>query len=358
MQGEVVYLYAFDVASEIVTERVGDILAAPPTKFELPTSPALPRDLRIYKPLTVESAPRKLAGHVGDCRAVVRVYQIGVVSVVMRMAFEVGVPAELIGCHEPRLADGRSLSNAARALCQEVCRNIQDAMIDPAPLAEPEAYTVFCLTDLAGPTDAVAWVNAHRRELAELITAAPAGTLSEMQINEVHRLTRSYNVSDAVIIDWDAAVVVELDGYLDDVLYVLEVANLQLEEYKVIDERLDIFLDRAYDDLGKQRYGVLGRYSRTLAELRLIRVDLTKLNDEVSHISKFIGDWYLARVYLAGAERFYLNQWRQSVENRLGQLDELYSVVDADINNRRMVWLEILIVVFFAIDLLMLWFKE
>ena len=92
--------------------------------------------------------------------------------------------------------------------------------------------------------------------------------------------------------------------------------------------------------------------------MRLIRVDLTKLNDEVTHISKFFGDWYLARIYLGAAERFYLSQWRQSVENRLGQLDDLYSVVNADINNRRMVWLELLIVFFFAIDLLMLWFKK
>lgn len=358
MRGEVVYLYAFDVANEIATERVGEILAARPTKFELPTSPALPRDLRIYKPLTVETSSLTTPLGSGTVRSLVRIYQLGVVSIVMRVGFEVGALHELASYHEPRLTDGTPLSTAARSLCEDVCRSLRDALIEAAPLAEPEAYTVFCLTELAGETDAVAWTNSRRREIAELIAAAPSGTLSEMQVGEVHRVTRSYNVSDAVIIDWDAAVVVELDGFLDDVLFVLEVANLQLEEYKVIDERLDSFLDRAYDDLGKQRYGVLGRYSRTLAALRLIRVDLTKLNDEVTHISKFIGDWYLARVYLGAAERFYLNQWRQSVENRLGQLDELYSVVDADINNRRMVWLEVLIVVFFAIDLLMLWFKE
>ena len=72
----------------------------------------------------------------------------------------------------------------------------------------------------------------------------------------------------------------------------------------------------------------------------------------MTHISKFFGDWYLARVYLGAAERFYLSQWRQSVDDRLGQLDRLYGVVNADINNRRMVVLEVLIVIFFAIDLL------
>jgi hypothetical protein len=138
---------------------------------------------------------------------------------------------------------------------------------------------------------------------------------------------------------------------------VLELANLQLEEYKVMDERLDKHLDRVYDDLNRRRWGVFSTYSRTLTSLRLIRVDVTRLDDEVTHISKFFGDWYLARVYVGAADRFYLSQWRQSVEHRLGQLDTLYTVVNGDINNRRMVWLELLIVIFFAIDLVLLWFK-
>ena len=34
MKGEVVYLFAFDVASEIATARIGEILAARPAPFE------------------------------------------------------------------------------------------------------------------------------------------------------------------------------------------------------------------------------------------------------------------------------------------------------------------------------------
>jgi hypothetical protein len=47
------------------------------------------------------------------------------------------------------------------------------------------------------------------------------------------------------------------------------------------------------------------------------------------------------------------------VEQRLAQLDKLYSVVHAEVNERRMLWLEIVIVVFFALDLaIMLWVKR
>jgi hypothetical protein len=88
--------------------------------------------------------------------------------------------------------------------------------------------------------------------------------------------------------------------------------------------------------------------------LRRFRVDVAKLADEVTHITKFFGDWYLARVYLGARDRFYLDQWRASVEQRLAQLDKLYSVVHTEVNEQRMLWLEAIIVIFFAIDLLIL----
>ena len=117
------------------------------------------------------------------------------------------------------------------------------------------------------------------------------------------------------MIDWDAALVVDLTGYVDDVLYALELANLQLEEFRVMDQRLDKYLDRAYDDLD--------------------------------------------RVYLGARDRFYLDQWRTSVEQRLAQLDKLYSVVHAEVNEQRMLWLEIIIVIFFAVDLMiLLWVRR
>ena len=47
------------------------------------------------------------------------------------------------------------------------------------------------------------------------------------------------------------------------------------------------------------------------------------------------------------------------MEQRLAQLDKLYSVVHAEVNEQRMLWLEIIIVIFFAVDLMiLLWVKR
>lgn len=57
MKGEVVYLYAFDVANEIVTSRIQEILASKPVPFEIRTDHTFPKDVPIYKPLAIEPPP-------------------------------------------------------------------------------------------------------------------------------------------------------------------------------------------------------------------------------------------------------------------------------------------------------------
>jgi hypothetical protein len=359
MKGDVVYLYAFDVANEIVTARVREILSRQPAPYEIRLDQTVPRDMPLYRPLAIEPPPlpETVAGQ--PVRLQVRVYDVGVVSVVMRVAFEAERLSDLFLLHEPKHSGGQSLDQVARRLCDEVCKGLQESMIKSSPSGEPEAYTVFCLTDLGGERDTGRWLADQRRAVAGLLSQTDPDRLSEAQVADVLRLQRSFENSDLTIIDWDAALVVDLAGYTDDVLYVLELANLQLEEFRMMDLMLDRRLAQAYDDVERRRgFALFGRHNAVLEELRRQRIDVTQLADQVSHITKFIGDWYLARVYLAARERFHLEQWRTSVEQRLAQLDRLYSVFHDEINEKRMLWLEAAIVILFIIDLIgIFWLK-
>ena len=354
MKGEVAYLYAIDVANEINTSRVEEILSEKPFPFEIRMDRTLPKDMPLHKPLAIEPPPLTARLHGAPVRLLIRVYNVGVVTVLLRASFEVASLDELMPFHTPALEDGEKLDAVALKLCMQVCDSLKDLMTGRTLLPTPEAYTVFCLTDLNGARDANTWLTEHRREAAGLLTETDAEKLSEAQIGEVLRIQRSFENTDLVVIDWDAALVVDLTCYVDDVLYALELANLQLEEFRVMDSRLDTYLDRAYEDLERRGLPMFGAANKTLRHLRHFRVDVAKLADEVTHITKFFGDWYLARVYLGARDRFYLDQWRASVEQRLAQLDKLYSVVHSEVNEQRMLWLEIIIVIFFAIDLAIL----
>jgi hypothetical protein len=237
-----------------------------------------------------------------------------------------------------------------------VVRDITPAIVRPATVTDPEAYTVFCLTDLGGPDDVPAWFQEHRAAVAGLLSDTVPARLAESQIAEATRRQQSFEKGDLVVLDWDAAFVVDLSGYFDDVLYVLELANVQLEEFRVIDQALDRQFASLYHLVERRPGFKLNATSALLRQLRSLSIDFAKLTDEVTHITKFLGDWYLARVYLSARERFHLDQWSASAEQRLEKLDDLYSVVRSEVNERRMLWLEIIIVVFFAIDIWALFF--
>ena len=157
------------------------------------------------------------------------------------------------------------------------------------------------------------------------------------------------------MVDWDAALVVDMPEDYNDTLYVMEMANLQLEELRAYDQILDQALDKAYDDVERTaRLHEWGARRRVLGELRSIRMDVTKVSDEISNITKFFGDWHLARVYMGCATRFHLSEWEKSVSQKLRALDGLYTMLQVDSNNWIMLILEASIVALFIIDLVII----
>src|SRR5262249_48618975 len=258
IRGEVVYLYAFDVANEVATAGIKSILGQPPRPYEVRVDRTSPRDVPLYKPLAVE--PPTLAARLGgqEVRPLVRVYEVGVVSITLRVSFAVANLLDLVPLHNPKLDNGQTLDQAARELAGRVCGEIQRFLVRPSPPSEPEAYTAFSITSLADVTDVNRWLEGERRIVAGLLTQTEPARLSEAQGTEDLRIVRSFENCDAVVIDWDAALVVDLAGYAEDTLYVLELANLQMEEFRMMDRVLDQYLDRAYDDVERRHMTLFG----------------------------------------------------------------------------------------------------
>jgi hypothetical protein len=137
----------------------------------------------------------------------------------------------------------------------------------------------------------------------------------------------------------------------DEPLYILELANLQLAEMEAYDHILDDALERSYRDLAEHPF----RSRRDiLRNLREIRIDFARFNDELSNITKFFGDWHLARIYESIASRFHLADWQRTVSVKLRTLDDLYQMLKHDQSNRLMVWLEATIVLLFIVDVVVL----
>ena len=81
---------------------------------------------------------------------------------------------------------------------------------------------------------------------------------------------------------------------------------------------------------------------------------MARLTDELENITKFFGDWHLARIYRTLSDRFHLAEWHRILDNKLKTLGDLYQILQQDRNNFWMVILETTIVLLFILDLVLL----
>jgi len=357
--GEVVYIYAFDVAYEMTRQPVRELLGQPVAQFVVDASKRSPRQLFFYRPQMVRLPPLERIGPHGPVRVerVIKLLPVGAISISVRVPFQVEQVEDLVGYHDLQFSNG-SLSEEVRRLAEEVRSELAAHYIRPVgQLAEEEAYTVFCiesplLTEEGATVGAESWWRANRRAVASLLTQEPdIDHLSKQEADESTGRFLSYYEHDLVVVDWDAALIIDERQNFEETLYVMELANLQLAELEAYDRILDDSLDRAYRDLSARP--TRGR-AAVLRELREIRIDLARFSDELSNITKFFGDWHLARIYENISARFHLGDWHRTIDKKLQTLDDLYQLLNHDHTNRWMLILEVTIVLLFVIDLVIL----
>ena len=357
--GEVVYMYAFDVAYELTREPIKKLLGQEVVPFGFDANRRHPRHHIFFRPQMIRLPSIERAGPHGVIKLAptIKLLPVGAISITVRVPFEVDRIEDLVAFHDLQLQTG-TLNDDVRILADTVRRELAPHCVRPvSQLGDEEAYTVFCLdAPLKGiedqPLSAEAWFQKYRRQIAALLTQeSDINLLSKQEADESTVRYLSYYQNDLVVVDWDAALIVDEKNDFDEALYVMELANLQLAEMEAYDRILDDSLDRSYRDLGQNN---LRAKRHVLGELREIRIDMARISDELMNITKFFGDWHLARIYEHVAARFHLADWHRTVEGKLKTLDELYAILKHDQNNRWMLILEATIVLLFIIDLVIL----
>jgi hypothetical protein len=358
--GRVVYMYAFDLAYEMARMPITHLLGQPVAQFSVDARKRSPRHLFFYRPQMIRLPLMERVGPHGRIRVerAVKILPVGAVSITVSVPFNVRSIEDLVVYHDLEFTNG-VLNYEVRQIAEEIRAELAPHLIRPVPhLADEEAYTVFCIdapliAEDGMPLNAEDWLHEHRRDVAALLTQeTDPGQLSRQEADESTGRYLSYYDNDLTVIDWDAALVVQEPTQLDESLYVLELANLQLAELEAYDRILDIALERSYRDLS-DRGNRRGR-GEVLRELREIRIDLARFSDELSNITKFFGDWHLARIYENIAARFHLGDWHRTIDEKLETLDNLYQLLNQDRMNRYMLILEVTIVLLFVIDLILL----
>src|SRR6476646_9559207 len=111
-KGEVVYIYAFDVAYEMVRQPIRELLGQPVAQFAVDASKRSPRHLFFYKPQMVRLPPMERIGpHL----------PVGAISITIRVPFSVKRIEDLVDYHDLEFSNG-VLQEEVRRLAEEIRR--------------------------------------------------------------------------------------------------------------------------------------------------------------------------------------------------------------------------------------------
>jgi len=300
--------------------------------------------------VTQSIAPIALGRFRSSAQAELVVYDFGGVSVIYEVP--ISGPLEELVELSCQLAASALFRDDARARVEHLMTFIEPSVTRPNIEDLTEEYSIFQVSSFEGGLRPEELAGAHGQVLARLLRAE-RDPLSEQEVAEALGARVSFGLADVALIDWNAALL--YDSEPEDVLSVLEFANLQLLELRYLDLRLDRSLDRSYEIMGARRgLTQLRLPGRTREELRRVahfRIDGAILFEQVNNALKLIGDQYLARVYRAAAGRYRLAEWNAGIVRKLETIEDIYEKVHDHATEVRMEVLEWIIILLIALEL-------
>lgn len=343
--------YAFDVGYEIDLDKVRELLQASQT--------SLPRRKRTPESIRYRPAPLRLSIEAGDVQLPLGVETIrpprgelalfDFAAISLSLQFPVRLTPEELLQLAGSLADPSSLNTQVRQVIHPWIERIRPAVVGFELSDLSEEYVLFQVPDARSD-----WLETRADWVAGLVRL-DAEPLSRHEIAEATRLSLSYTPEDFVTLDWAAGFLADSD--CSDTLQVIEFANVQLLEFRHIDDRLDDRLEAAYRLIrpGRRRRARewLRSHGDALRSVRELEIEATSLFERADNALKLIGDQYLSRVFDLASTRFHLREWQQSIRRKLETVGDVYDLLTQQSGGQRMEFLEIVVVVLIALEIVL-----
>lgn len=350
---------AFDWGEEILLDRARGLVPAEvhelPRRRRTPSSIAYrPAPLRVRLPAVEFALPE-----LGLVRAAAEatVFDFAAVSLSLHVPFSLS-PICLLHLAD-WLADPADLVKKARAVLEPLHHQLLPAIQNPLWQDDlSEEYFVFQLPPGQRSPAVALSLETHAAWLAGLVRLEP-GPLSREEITEALRLYIRYSPEDLFVPDWAAAVLI--DKECDETLQTIEFANLQLLEFRHIDNRLDNSLTVAYQlihSLAQSRLPFWRSHGRSLRVLGELKVEANGMFGRTENVLKLVGDQYLARVYRLVAARFHLQEWEEDIQRKLEVAEGVYRVVSDQTDTYRAEFLELIVVLLIVLEVLLAIFRH
>ncbi len=276
----------------------------------------------------------------------VMVYDLGAVTITYRVPLD-GPFSRLLKLSE-LLYENERLLTESRARVEQLIHVLGPAIERPSIAGEVEDYIIFWIESCM-PEGPPLWTS-NETNLAQILRAERT-PFSEQEVADAVSCRISFGQEDAAVIDWHSAVLFGKE--MDDVRAVLEFANVELLEMRILDEQLDRALDEGYEALSRKPrlLSLPGSHEKDLTHIAQLQVDSALLFERVTNTLKLLGDQYLARVYRLVSQRFHLEAWDASILRKLQTLESIYGKMSDRAGTRRMEVLEWIIIALITLSI-------
>lgn len=277
----------------------------------------------------------------------VMVYDFGAVTITYR--FPLDGPFNRLWDLSESLYENERLLTESRARVEHLIQELGPTIERPAIAHEVEDYVIFSIESYIPSGERPLWTS-NETHLAQILRAERT-PFSEQEIADAVSCRISFGREDAAVIDWHSTVLFGKE--MDDVRAVLEFANVELLEMRMLDEQLDRALDEGYEALSRKPrlLSLPGSHEKDMTHIAQLQVDSALIFERVTNTLKLLGDQYLARVYRLVSQRFHLEAWDASILRKLQTLESIYGKMSDRAGTRRMEVLEWIIIILITLSI-------
>lgn len=352
--GYTLALFAFDIGFQIDLDAAGKLESDATRRRVVRARRPAPVWFDYSPPplrLVDEGEPVDLDGLQAEPNVEMLVYDFGAALLTYRLP----LPATLdeLPSLSMKLYAHRALEADARARVQRVIDAIRPAIERPRLSDAVEDYVVFAINTWDGGAPPSEILELHRGLLARAVEAE-THALAEEQASRATEGRISYTPTDLAIIDWNTAVL--FDHAPEDVIAVIQHANVELLELRVLDQELDRILDNADTTLSTlihRRIWPGFASGRMLRRIASAQTDAAVMFEGVNNAIKLMGNQYLARLYRLAAGRLDLPAWEKSVQRKLEVMESLYQKMSDASATRRLETLEWVVIALIAVSIIL-----
>ena len=349
--GQVLYYRLFDVGSEIDLGLASQCLHNNLKPFQLQKN--IRRLIMGVTPLVVDMGQwsQVVFDSTVDIQAIGKIWPFGCISIQLRLYMSDRCSIDKMKSLASYLENDTSLHQLTLHKVNGLVETLKSAIKNLEMWEHYEDYLIFKLAPSEISTENIqAWLTSN--DLYQLILADPGPNVSEQMIKPIREHVFQYTNNDLVVLDWNSAFIASLEDSFD-LADVIEFALCQLLELRYYDDLLDKKLSTLYRSIDKAEPSLFSNfYGQKAREASLIYIDISEIIEKIETSVKVIGDFYYAKIFRAAMSRFDVKSWQQSVDNKLKNLVEVSMLFQSQINEKRNQFLEIVIILLIALEMI------